>query len=71
MIESEVCIIGAGPGGCSTAMFLAKMGIPSLLVDKATFPRDKICGDGLSGWVLSTLNKLDPETKNNFRLCLI
>ena len=66
MIESEVCIIGAGPGGCSTAMFLAKMGIPSLLVDKATFPRDKICGDGLSGWVLSTLNKLDPEINYTF-----
>ena len=66
MIETDVCIIGAGPGGCSSAMFLDKMGISSILVDKESFPRDKICGDGLSGWVLSTLNKLDPEINYTF-----
>jgi len=66
MNNCEVCIVGAGPGGCSTALFLAKQGIPSLLIDKATFPRDKICGDGISGWVLNILNKLD--TQINYKL---
>ncbi len=61
MNKSKICIVGAGPGGCSTALFLAKKGIPSILIDKATFPRDKICGDGVSGWVLNILNKLDPS----------
>jgi len=55
----RVLIVGAGPAGMATALFLAKKGIPSTLIDKATFPRDKICGDGLSGWVLHMLDKLD------------
>ncbi len=45
----------------STALFLAKKGIPSTLIEKGTFPRDKICGDGLSGWVLSMLRRIDPQ----------
>ncbi|HHG85370.1 MAG TPA: FAD-binding protein, partial [Bacteroidetes bacterium] len=46
-LQTEVCIIGAGPGGTTAALALAKRGIPSLLVDRAVFPRDKICGDAL------------------------
>lgn len=61
--KKDICIVGAGPGGCSTALFLAKAGVPSLLVDKARFPRDKICGDGLSGWSVAMLNRLDPALK--------
>jgi menaquinone-9 beta-reductase len=56
-----ICILGAGPGGCATALFLAAKGIPSLLLDKAIFPRDKVCGDALSGKVVEVLNKLDPQ----------
>ena len=65
-LESKVCIIGAGPGGAVAALFLAKTGIPCILVDKATFPRDKICGDALSGKVVSVLNKLNPNLINQF-----
>jgi geranylgeranyl reductase family protein len=61
MIETEVCIVGAGPAGSFAALFLAKKGIQCTLVDKATFPRDKICGDGISGWVLTILHELDPD----------
>jgi geranylgeranyl reductase family protein len=60
MVHTDILIIGAGPGGASTALFLAKYGIRSTLVDKATFPRDKICGDALSGKVVEVLKKLDP-----------
>jgi geranylgeranyl reductase family protein len=42
-------------------MFLAKAGIDCILVDKARFPRDKICGDALSGKVVQLLKKLDPS----------
>lgn len=43
----DVVIIGAGPAGSSAAYFLALAGVKVLLLDKATFPRDKTCGDGL------------------------
>src|SRR3989344_3359805 len=52
MVKSQydVIIVGGGPSGSSTALFLAKKGIRDvLLVDKAKFPRDKICGDAFSG----------------------
>ncbi len=64
MTQTDILIIGAGPGGAATALFLAKHGISSTLVDKTTFPRDKICGDALSGKVIEVLNKLDPTLIN-------
>ncbi|WP_026459967.1 geranylgeranyl reductase family protein [Schaalia suimastitidis] len=45
---AEVVVVGAGPAGASTAYHLATLGIDVLLLDKATFPRDKVCGDGLT-----------------------
>ena len=44
MIKTKVCIVGAGPGGAATALKLSYLGIECVLVDKAVFPRDKICG---------------------------
>jgi geranylgeranyl reductase family protein len=61
MRHVEICILGAGPGGATAALHLAKAGQNVLLVDKAVFPRDKICGDALSGKVLSELRRLRPE----------
>ncbi len=58
--HTRILILGAGPGGASAALFLAKKGIECLLVDKASFPRDKICGDALSGKVVEVFKKLDP-----------
>jgi menaquinone-9 beta-reductase len=60
IVESTIAIIGAGPAGITAAITLGKKGIPCLLIDKHHFPREKICGDGLSGKVVSTLNKIDP-----------
>ncbi|MFN8397202.1 MAG: geranylgeranyl reductase family protein [Bacteroidia bacterium] len=60
-LHTRILILGAGPGGSSAALFLAKAGIDCLLVDKATFPRDKICGDALSGKVVEVLKKLDSQ----------
>ncbi len=66
MIETDICIVGAGPGGAGTALKLSYLGIPCVLIDKATFPRDKICGDAISGKVTTLLNRLDPQILNRF-----
>ncbi|MCC6282457.1 MAG: FAD-dependent monooxygenase, partial [Saprospiraceae bacterium] len=58
-IQTELLIVGAGPAGATTSLFLAKMGIPHTIVDAAAFPRDKICGDGLDLKVFRVLQHLD------------
>lgn len=59
-LSSNVIIIGAGPAGCSASFYLSKAGISHVIVDKDVFPRDKICGDALSGKVTNQLRRLDP-----------
>ncbi|MEX1133074.1 MAG: geranylgeranyl reductase family protein [Flavobacteriales bacterium] len=59
-LHSPVLILGGGPGGCAAALQLAKRGVLAVLVEKAVFPRDKVCGDALSGKVMRTLERLDP-----------
>ncbi|MFN8165862.1 MAG: geranylgeranyl reductase family protein [Bacteroidia bacterium] len=59
MNHSDIVISGAGPAGLATSLFLSNAGIRHTIIDKASFPRDKICGDALSGKVVSILNKID------------
>jgi flavin-dependent dehydrogenase len=66
MINTDICIVGAGPGGAATALHLSQLGIPSVVVDKATFPRDKICGDAISGKVATILRRIDPAIMERF-----
>ena len=66
MIKTKVCIVGAGPGGAATALKLSYLGIESVLIDKAVFPRDKICGDAISGKVTTLMKRLDPEMLKRF-----
>jgi len=47
--EYDVIVVGAGPGGSTCAAFLGKRGYKVLLIDKEKFPRDKTCGDAISG----------------------
>ncbi len=47
-IEADVIVVGGGPGGAATAYYLAAAGVDVVVLDKAEFPRDKICGDGLT-----------------------
>lgn len=51
----DVAVIGAGPGGSAAAFYLARQGQRVLLLDKASFPRDKTCGDGLTPRALDIL----------------
>lgn len=59
MKQIDCCIVGAGPAGATAALHLAKAGIPCVVLDKAVFPRDKICGDALSGKVVQELDRID------------
>ena len=54
----DVIVVGAGPAGCSTALFLARAGHQVLLLDKAKFPREKVCGDAVSGKSIGVLRRL-------------
>lgn len=46
--DADVIVVGAGPAGASTAHHLAQNGHSVILLEKSTFPRDKVCGDGLT-----------------------
>jgi geranylgeranyl reductase family protein len=46
--EADVIVVGAGPAGATTAFYLAQSGLDVLLLEKASFPREKVCGDGLT-----------------------
>jgi len=46
--SADVIIVGAGPAGSATAAYLAMAGLDVLLLEKAAFPREKVCGDGLT-----------------------
>ena len=54
----DLIIVGAGPAGTTAALYADQMGLKSVLVDKATFPRDKICGDAISGKSIRYMNEL-------------
>ena len=57
--EYDMIIVGGGPGGATTALYAEQVGLKALLVDKKHFPRDKICGDAISGKSISYLKELD------------
>ncbi len=48
VVESDVIVVGAGPGGSTAAKWLADRGLAVTLLEKSAFPRDKVCGDGLT-----------------------
>jgi menaquinone-9 beta-reductase len=53
--DADVIVVGAGPSGATTAYYLAQAGLDVLLLEKARFPRDKVCGDGLTPRAVKTL----------------
>ena len=54
----DVLIVGAGPAGTVAATLLARAGARVRLVDRATFPRDKLCGDTVNAGTLALLSRL-------------
>ena len=47
-VDSDVIVVGAGPAGSSAAYWMANAGLNVTLLEKTTFPREKVCGDGLT-----------------------
>ncbi|HEY0119414.1 MAG TPA: geranylgeranyl reductase family protein [Cellulomonas sp.] len=56
--DADVVVVGAGPGGSATAYWAAAAGLNVLLLDKASFPRDKVCGDGLTPRAVAELVRM-------------
>jgi menaquinone-9 beta-reductase len=56
--EIDALVVGAGPAGAAAATSLARSGLSVVVVDKARFPRDKTCGDGLTTGALRELADL-------------
>jgi menaquinone-9 beta-reductase len=65
----DVAVVGAGPAGTAAAIRLARAGVDVTVVDRARFPRDKICGDGLTTGALRRLEELglDPAAVGTWR----
>jgi len=70
MKSYDAIIIGAGPAGCASALFLHRSGYEVLVLDRASFPRDKVCGEFISPaadsilddlGVLSSIEQEEPE----------
>ncbi len=55
---TDVLVVGAGPAGIAAAITLHRAGRSVVVIDKATFPRDKCCGDGLTTLALRELESL-------------
>jgi menaquinone-9 beta-reductase len=58
VLAADVVVIGGGPAGAAAAISLARAGRDVTLVDRARFPRDKVCGDGITTGALRLLEQL-------------
>jgi len=60
--DADVIVVGAGPAGSATAHYLAQTGLDVLLLEKGVFPRDKVCGDGLTPRAVAELIRMGVPT---------
>nr|WP_084546885.1 geranylgeranyl reductase family protein [Glycomyces arizonensis] len=60
--DADVIVVGAGPGGSAAAYHLAQRGLDVLLLEKSDFPREKVCGDGLTPRAVAQLIKMGVDT---------
>lgn len=60
--SADVIVVGAGPAGSATATHLARRGLQVALLEKTEFPREKVCGDGLTPRAVRQLIRLGIDT---------
>jgi geranylgeranyl reductase family protein len=60
--DADVIVVGAGPAGSATAFYLAQAGLDVLLLEKTRFPREKVCGDGLTPRAVRSLITMGIDT---------
>jgi len=63
-IETDVLVVGAGPGGSATAYHLARHGIDVTMVERAALPREKVCGDGLTPRGVAAISDMGIDTED-------
>ena len=68
MRSCDVLIVGGGPAGSSCAWGLRDCGLDVVVLDKSSFPRDKICGGWITPFVLQAL-QIDPADYGRGRIC--
>jgi geranylgeranyl reductase family protein len=60
--DADVIVVGAGPAGSTTAYHLAQSGADVLVLEKASFPREKVCGDGLTPRAVKAITSMGIDT---------
>ena len=63
--DADVIVVGAGPAGSATAYHLARAGHSVLLLEKTEFPREKVCGDGLTPRAVTALVSMGIDTSES------
>lgn len=65
-LDFDVIICGGGPGGSACAMGFVDSGIRVAVIEKSSFPREKVCGDGMAPYISKALHKMSPKFKAAF-----
>ncbi len=60
--ETDVLVVGAGPGGAAAAYHLARHGVDVTVLERSAFPREKVCGDGLTPRSVRSLLRMGVDT---------